>query len=1264
VADNDPDDLLDAALAEAWRSSGTSSVLGVLQALGYPIPEHWVTQISEGDDGVIAGPSRTRYGALTEIARGGMGVVLRGRDVDLGRDVAMKILRPDRARNTEVLSRFIEEAQIGGQLQHPGIVPIYDMGVREGGQAYFTMKLIEGETLADLVSAATPEQRSDRRFLRVYEQLCETIAYAHSRGVIHRDLKPQNVMVGAFGEVQVVDWGLAKVLGNEPSAPRGQEAEREAQVHTVRSDSAGTGSIVGSVIGTPAYMPREQALGDIEAIGKRADVFSLGATLCEILTGKPPYVRERGDLVVQAGKADLQDAYARLEACGAHPELVALCRRCLSREVADRPVDAGAVAEAIAAHFASRDEHARRAQIAAARAEVEVREERRRRRLTVALGAAVVAGIAITAGLWWSFQKQDLERVQANTLAVRDAVAEAARLETEARAATEGGLARWEQANIASQRAADMARTVEVSLAVRDDALGVAERIAAERAGAAATAEQAARDQALREQLEELRTRAWNASEFAYLDAAYARAFEGHGIDVETDDPQAAAAGISASAIAEDLIVALDTWASAKRRQGEDQQAAARQLQRLAAATDPSAWSRSVRDAATARDAEALHALAETVETISAPDALRLANGLAEAVSAREGAEFLARHQPAHADAFWVNFQLGRWLADEQLEAADPVRALAYLRAAQALRPDDTETLRHLGLALAGVGQEEEALAVWRRALKEDPLARRVHVDLLQLLRKRGELEQHVAVLQEALASGQGRAQDYVILGASLASLRRSEDARAAFSKALELDPDHPRATRGLAWCLMQVEKPREASVHLEKYLATSPSDWLAWCWLATTRRALGQRDKMLAAAQSAVRAGPDVPQAHLKLFEAQVARDDIDGAIEAYRGLAERFPEHPSLLRIEVRIAEKLARNFRHPEAVRMAEPLVSKLQAELARSETPWAVHDDLATVLSQCLGRIDEAIEHQKRGGEMQAGATGKLLPPTLGDLGYFHRMKGDHAGGLPYWRALIEAVPKQRTARPRQHLAQSLMYLGRLPEALKLLEETRPLIADPKLRGFCDGALGAGLLWTGRIEQGMRILRDYAACCGEDELALYSPERWQADFEAMARLAPDAAAILDGTRTIDDPLDKQRFAHLCMLTYHFRDAAHLYQRIMAEHPEMIAFPSGFDLGSTLRADAAHSLVFAGLGHGVRGGRDPGQCLEAAGLLRAESRAKAEAVARGEPHAKAQVEHLCRRFDEIRWQLDRMDAKARAAWQEALADLADLHGELRTR
>jgi serine/threonine protein kinase len=258
---SNPADALDAGLAAGFGrpAEGPASVLSQLRtSLGTLRPV--LLKEAEGDTALVVKPhsdalptkehTGDRYQLSGEIARGGMGAVLRARDVDLGRDLAVKVLLEKYVDRPEVARRFIEEAQIGGQLQHPGVVPVYDIG-RFGDRPFFTMKLVKGQTLSALlsergrVSAPSPPVPGERgrvsapsppgadatrlasdlpRFRAVALQVAQTLAYAHAKGVIHRDLKPANVMVGAFGEVQVMDWGLAKVLAEGVSPTRRRPA--------------------------------------------------------------------------------------------------------------------------------------------------------------------------------------------------------------------------------------------------------------------------------------------------------------------------------------------------------------------------------------------------------------------------------------------------------------------------------------------------------------------------------------------------------------------------------------------------------------------------------------------------------------------------------------------------------------------------------------------------------------------------------------------------------------------------------------------------------------------------------------------------------------------------------------------------------------------------------------------------------------------------------------------------------------------------------
>jgi WD40 repeat protein/serine/threonine protein kinase len=363
-----------------------------------------------------------RYRLEGRIGRGGMGDVYRAHDPDFHRPLAVKVLKEEFKDRPDMVARFLEEAQITGQLQHPGVPPVHEIGRLPDGRPFLAMKLIEGRTLAELLAerrlgesgtlpsavespnpgANVPVSRNDLpRFLAISEQICQTLAYAHSRRIIHRDLKPLNIMVGAFGEVQVVDWGLAKNLASadEPKVPAintNGKTSTPLLLETILNPTQ-----QGHVMGTVAYMPPEQARGEVDRLDERSDVFSLGAMLCEFLTGEPPYGQPtEGKLWERAKNGDLNDAFSRLEASGADEELIALAMQCLTAEPALRPPNAGNVARALAAYEAEVQERLRQAELERTEAHVRAKESRKRRRVAVALGSLVllvlIVGIVAT----------------------------------------------------------------------------------------------------------------------------------------------------------------------------------------------------------------------------------------------------------------------------------------------------------------------------------------------------------------------------------------------------------------------------------------------------------------------------------------------------------------------------------------------------------------------------------------------------------------------------------------------------------------------------------------------------------------------------------------------------------------------------------------------------------------------------------------------------------------------------------------------------
>ena len=436
----------------ATFNSNAAVVIGnaghsVLKSLGKQLPKTPHVVLRDGNDEkdkvfqpgspeLPTAQDDSRYQLHGEIARGGMGAIIKGRDTDLGRELAIKVLLDSHKDKPEVLQRFVEEAQIGGQLQHPGIVPVYELGQFGDQRPFFTMKLVKGETLAALLAKRKDPSDDLPKLLGIFEQICQTMAYTHSKGVIHRDLKPANIMVGAFGEVQVMDWGLAKVLGvgGVEDEKRSLDKQRNVSVIQTRrgvgSDvpgEVGSQTQMGSVMGTPAYMPPEQALGEIGRLDERADVFGLGAILCEILTGEPPYVGEDGTQVFRlASRGKLDDCFARLEESGVDEELAVLVRQALASEPGDRQDNAGVVAEGVTEYLTGVQDRLKASELARAKAQT-------RRQLSVAIAALM---LVIAIGSAWAAanfrqQREAQKQLTEEKTALADRNAALAELQTQ-----------------------------------------------------------------------------------------------------------------------------------------------------------------------------------------------------------------------------------------------------------------------------------------------------------------------------------------------------------------------------------------------------------------------------------------------------------------------------------------------------------------------------------------------------------------------------------------------------------------------------------------------------------------------------------------------------------------------------------------------------------------------------------------------------------------------------------------------------------------
>lgn len=710
-----------------------------------------------------------RFRILDVLGEGGSGRVLRAHDPALGRDVALKVVRASLASDQAACERFVAEAHVCAGLQHPGIVPIHEFGRLEDGRPYFAMKIVEGQTFAELMRGAT-RGAAARGFVEIFEKVCQTLAFVHAHGVLHGDLKPHNVMVGAFGEVQVMDFGFARHaapgLGTStPATPIAPDTDRGSDANAQSSSSR------IRIGGTLAYMAPEQARGDDVAVTTRTDVFGLGAMLCEILTGKPPYrASTRAELLLQASKGWLDDARERLARCDAEPELVELAIACLAVDPAARPVDAKAVAQSVSAHLRSLAKRARDAELEAEKARAVAAHEARARRLTLALSLAVLVAVVVPATLMLFAAHERDERRGTAEHAVGAALERARLLAADARQATHDVGSAWDKAFEAAHAAAALAAGPDVGAQTRATALELETDVGRERDDAAAKARIVAR-------LAELRPHG-RVDAPAALDAKYRAAFAEFGVEIGAAARESAARVIRDDRARDALVDGLDDWMW---------------LQRRHAVHDAQAWTATIELALRADDdplrsrlrRAVLEGQSKTLLEIAAEDGLAdaparslvlLARGLAETGQRAEAIRVYRIASFRHPDDVRLSHDLAAQLGlleDPPLEEITRLYSMAL-----AARPNDAHVLTDLGRALLLRGERANAVTVMERAAALAPDDARAHM-LLGIARAQlGHVEAALAPLARAVELGQAVA--VVNLEDAYVRLGRVDEAREA----------------------------------------------------------------------------------------------------------------------------------------------------------------------------------------------------------------------------------------------------------------------------------------------------------------------------------------------------------------------------------------------------------------------------------------------------------------------------------------------------
>jgi serine/threonine-protein kinase len=1048
-----------------------------------------------------------RYLIEGRIAKGGMGAVWRARDPELNRVVAVKAIREEYRGNPDLERRFREEAHITGQLQHPGIPPVHELGILPDGRPFFAMKLVRGQTLAVLLASRSSPSEAVDRFLRYFEQIAEALAYAHNHDIIHRDLKPLNVMVGAHGELQVMDWGVAKKLRHDrPATPDAPATKPEDTV--INPPQREEGQETKGALGTFAYMAPEQARGRVRVQDARCDVFSMGAVLCEILTGTPPYTgASRDEIREQAEDAALEDAYRRLDQSGAHPVLVLLARRCLAKEREDRPANAGEVWQAITAYRLGEQEHRRQLELRAAqesaRADAEKRradaEKRRadaeRRARWRALGM-VTAGLllvgALVAGWWWLKSRQ----AQAEE-AVAQALHEREELRARAFAAPVPELERlFEDAQRAAARAVKLAQGGFVSAAVRERAEHVL--AAAER-----DVKEMHRDQELLTRLLDVsqprETAAYRLNEkgnperlvHRTEEEQFAEAFRAWGLDVDQAPERDALARFRdrPEAVLQELLAGLDTWMLLRWRQKGSAERWQRLL-RLAGKLDRSELRRQLR----------------TVLTGGPPPRDRIVAGLTAmtlpwsrlCALARGGNWRRLLELRAQVDTRKESVLTVLLLAQVCLRLGDPTGTEEVLREALVARPNEVVLLHNLGRQLERRRPPRlaEAIECYKAVRAVRPS---LGVALGLVLPRAGRGAEGEAILRELIHRQPKNPELYFCLGNALSTEGKLPEAVAAYRQALRLQPNYPEALNNLGNALDRQGDLPGAFSAIKEALRLKSDLYEAQTSLGNVLRQQRKLGAAVAALEKVVRRRPDSPEAHLNLGLALRDQGKLDRAEAAFRAALRLAPDLSSgynnlgIVLAEQRKLPEAVAAFK--EAIRL-EPDSDVMLANLGRALGDQGSWDEALAIWRQVLRRQPDLIETR-----YQVGA-------TLCDR------KRDYPGAAAAFREVLSRRPGHVNAHVG--LGNVLLYTGKLDQAADQYREAVRLKPDAVEAHF---GLGRVLAGQGKLAEAeaayraaIRAKPNFPAAYNELAVPLRGQGRLAealAAYQEAVRLRPDYA-----------------------------------------------------------------------------------------------------------------------------------------------------------
>jgi serine/threonine-protein kinase len=869
-----------------------------------------------------------RFAVVRRHARGGLGCVWEAYDRELNRAVALKEIRQELADDPQCRKRFLLEAEITGGLEHPGIVPIHSLGADEGGRPFYAMRFIRGDSLKQAIEHFHADEalKTDsgrrslelRKLLRRFLDVCNAIEYAHSRGVLHRDIKPSNIIVGQHGETLVVDWGLAKATGRvEP----GSDAGERMLVPSSAGGSAET--LPGSALGTPAYMSPEQAEGHLDRLGPRADVYSLGATLYCLLTGRPPFEGETGAVLRAVPKGEFPSP-RRLDP-SIDAALEAVCLKAMALQPADRYASARALADDVERWMADepvtawREPLFRRARRWA---------RRNRTAVSAAMGAVLVAA-GLGGGGWSWVARQRAERAAATTRMAQEALDEATLWRGRALVAAVGDLSAWVEARAAAKRAAALVRDGVAAPGLPDRVRDVLADLEQGYVAAVQRAEGVKRDHQLLGKLEAIRGGMGEHLDERRTDTEYAAVFREFGLDLDQLDPEQIRAWVVRRSGPIELADYLDDWALMRRRLGgEDAKTSWELLVAASRVADPDPRRDALRATLARNDLDALRRLADDEkgpETQKPRNLVLLARALKAGGDRARAERVLKRAWRLDPTDYWVCFDLGRvsWNRDEYEQPEDAVR---FFSAAASLRPRSYAARTDLGVALAQRGKRDDAAIEFRAALRLKPDSIPPRMNLGQVLIMLGKPREAVVELREVLRLMPDNPLARVFLGDALQELGKIEEAIAEYRAAARSQPDDPLPHIRLGSVLGTQRKWNEAIAEYREALRLEPNSAAAHNNLGNALGGQGKWAEASAQYRQALRLKPDHVDAHYNLANALKTQGKLDEASAEYR---EALRVAPNFAQAHCNLGRVLQRQgkFREAlEALRRGHALGSK--------------------------------------------------------------------------------------------------------------------------------------------------------------------------------------------------------------------------------------------------------------------------------------------------------------------------------------------------